>query len=157
MTGADVMPGPLARKFGPMRRPTLPVIGPVGAAAFFEGYGMVETGGGWWQAVSRRCCRSGSVTSLGFTLPGWKVRVADLDDQPVAGEAVGELQIKGPGVLKGYRRRGCLRRCTHRRRLVARGDPVRGGPFGLLSFRAFRERDLKAGGYSVYRSRSRPT
>ena len=89
--------------------------------------------------------------SLGFTLPGWKVRVADLDDQPVAAGTVGELQIKGPGVLKGYHgdaaaSAGVLTDDGWLRT----GDLVRGGPFGLLSFQGRSKNVIKAGGYSVY-------
>lgn len=152
MTGADVMPGPLARKFKSYgASATLPVIGPVGEAAFFEGYGMVETGGGVVAKLSPPMLPVGLGDSLGFTLPGWKVRVADLDDQPVAAGAVGELQIKGPGVLKGYHgdaaaSAGVLTDDGWLRT----GDLVRGGPFGLLSFQGRSKNVIKAGGYSVY-------
>ncbi len=152
MTGADVMPGPLARKFKSYgASATLPVIGPVGEAAFFEGYGMVETGGGVVAKLSPPMLPVGLGDSLGFTLPGWKVRVADLDDQPVAAGTVGELQIKGPGVLKGYHgdaaaSAGVLTDDGWLRT----GDLVRSGPFGLLSFQGRSKNVIKAGGYSVY-------
>ena len=47
MSGADAMPGDLARRFkGYGATATLPVVGSVGEATFVEGYGMVELGGG---------------------------------------------------------------------------------------------------------------
>ncbi len=118
---------------------------------FFEGYGMVETGGGVVAKLSPPMLPVGLGDSLGFTLPGWKVRVADLDDQPVAAGTVGELQIKGPGVLKGYHgdaaaSAGVLTDDGWLRT----GDLVRSGPFGLLSFQGRSKNVIKAGGYSVY-------
>jgi acyl-CoA synthetase (AMP-forming)/AMP-acid ligase II len=152
MTGADVMPAPLARRFKKYGASmSLPIVGPVGEAAFFEGYGMVETGGGVVAKVSPPLLPVGLGDSLGVTLPGWKVRVADQDDRPVPSGSVGELQVKGPGVLRGYHgdpeassaamtADGWLRT----------GDLVRSGPFGLMSFQGRTKNVIKSGGYSVY-------
>ncbi len=152
MTGADVMPAPLARRFKSFGASfTLPFVGPVGEAAFFEGYGMVETGGGVVAKVSPPMLPVGLGDSLGLTLPGWKVRVADHHDRPVPSGSVGELQIKGPGVLRGYH--GDAAASSHaitEDGWLRTGDLVRSGPFGLMSFQGRSKNVIKSGGYSVY-------
>ncbi len=152
MTGADVMPAPLARRFKSFgASATLPVIGPVGEAAFFEGYGMVETGGGVVAKVSPPLLPMGLGDSLGLALPGWKVRVADHQDQPVSSGSVGELQVKGPGVLKGYHGDAAASAMVLTDDGWLRtGDLVRSGPFGLMSFQGRTKNVIKSGGYSVY-------
>ncbi|MBS1838900.1 MAG: long-chain fatty acid--CoA ligase, partial [Actinobacteria bacterium] len=71
MTGADVMPAALARRFKSYGATAcLPVIGPVGDAAFFEGYGMVESAGGVVAKVSPPFVPVGLGDSLGVPLPG---------------------------------------------------------------------------------------
>lgn len=152
MTGADVMPASLARKFKTYgASATLPLIGPVGEAAFFEGYGMVETGGGVVAKVSPPLLPVGLGDSLGMTLPGWRVRVVDNDDQPVPSGSVGELQIQGPGVLKGYYGDAAASSTALTEDGWLRtGDLVRSGPFGLMSFQGRSKNVIKSGGYSVY-------
>ncbi len=152
MSGADVMPTDLARefkRFGAMA--TLPLVGPVGEAAFFEGYGMVEVGGGVAAKVSPPLLPFGLGDSLGVPLPGWRFRVADDDDHVVHPGGVGELQLHGPGILAGYwgddeateaalTADGWLRT----------GDLVRSGPLGLVLFQGRSKHVIKSGGYSVY-------
>ncbi len=152
MTGADVMPAPLARRFKSYgASATLPLIGPIGEAAFFEGYGMVETGGGVVAKISPPLLPVGLGDSLGVTLPGWKVRVADHDDQPVRSGSVGELQIKGPGILKGYHGDAeASSQALTDDGWLRTGDLVRSGPFGLMSFQGRSKNVIKSGGYSVY-------
>ncbi|HPU38430.1 MAG TPA: AMP-binding protein [Microthrixaceae bacterium] len=152
MTGADVMPAPLARRFKSFgASATLPLIGPIGEAAFFEGYGMVETGGGVVAKVSPPLLPVGLGDSLGMTLPGWKVRVTDHHDQPVPSGSVGELQVKGPGVLKGYHGDAAASATALTDDGWLRtGDLVRSGPFGLMSFQGRSKNVIKSGGYSVY-------
>ncbi|UDY38065.1 class I adenylate-forming enzyme family protein [Dermatobacter hominis] len=152
MTGADVMPAPLARRFKSYGASmTLPFVGPVGEAAFFEGYGMVETGGGVVAKVSPPMLPVGLGDSLGLTLPGWKVRVADQHDRPVPSGSVGELQIKGPGVLRGYHGDAAASSdAMTEDGWLRTGDLVRSGPFGLMSFQGRSKNVIKSGGYSVY-------
>ena len=53
MSGADAMPPELAATFKKLgATAVLPFVGAVGEAAFVEGYGMVETGGGVAAKVS---------------------------------------------------------------------------------------------------------
>jgi long-chain acyl-CoA synthetase len=152
MSGADVMPADLARRFKAMGASiSLPGVGPVGEAAFAEGYGMVEVGGGVAVKVSPPLLPVGLGDSLGLALPGWSLRVADEDGNAVPPGQVGELLLKGPGVLRGYwgdaeapaaalPEDGWLRT----------GDLVRSGPAGTVVFQGRSKHVIKSGGYSVY-------
>lgn len=155
-SGADALPAGLARTFKRFgATATLPGIGPVGEAAFVEGYGLVETAGGVAIKVSPPLVGVGVGLGegLGLPLPGYRLRVVDEggDGEGVAMGAVGELWVKGPGVIRGYwaapeasaaaiTAEGWLRT----------GDLARRGPLGTVRF-AGRSKDvIKRGGYSVH-------
>ncbi|HZT67301.1 MAG TPA: AMP-binding protein [Acidimicrobiales bacterium] len=152
-SGADAMPAELARRFQAMGAiATLPVLGTnVGQAAFVEGYGMVEAAGGVAIKLSPPLVPLMPGDSVGFPVPPNRMRVVDEEGNDVAGGEVGELWVKGPGLLEGYHgdpegteavrtADGWLRT----------GDLARRGPFGLIHF-AGRSKDvIKRGGYSVY-------
>jgi acyl-CoA synthetase (AMP-forming)/AMP-acid ligase II len=154
-SGADSMPPELAERFKRMGATiTIPLLGPVGQATFAEGYGMVEVGGGVAAKVSPPYLGTGIGPlgeALGFALPGYDMRVVDDDGAEVPAGQVGELQVKGPGVLKGYwgdeastadvlTEDGWLRT----------GDLARKGPMGMLVFEGRSKHVIKHGGYSVY-------
>jgi acyl-CoA synthetase (AMP-forming)/AMP-acid ligase II len=154
-SGADAMPAELAERFKRMGATlTVPLLGPVGQATFAEGYGMVEVGGGVAAKLSPPFVGAGSGPlgeALGFALPGYEMRVVDDDGVEVPSGQVGELQVKGPGVLKAYwgddaataavlTDDGWLRT----------GDLARKGPLGLLVFEGRSKHVIKHGGYSVY-------
>ena len=103
VSGADAMPGELARTFkGYGATATLPLLGPVGEAAFVEGYGMVELGGGVATKVSPPLLGVGLGDSLGLPLPGYRFQVTGEDGHPVGRGQEGELWVRGPGLLEGY-------------------------------------------------------
>ena len=154
-SGADAMPPELAEKFKKMGATiTVPLLGAMGEAVFAEGYGMVEVGGGVAAKVSPPFLSAGSGPlgeAIGFALPGYDMRVVDDDGTELKGGEVGELQVKGPGVLKAYwgddaatsavlTDDGWLRT----------GDLARRGPLGLLVFEGRQKHVIKHGGYSVY-------
>jgi acyl-CoA synthetase (AMP-forming)/AMP-acid ligase II len=154
-SGADAMPPDLAERFKKMGATvTVPLLGAVGQAIFAEGYGMVEVGGGVAAKVSPPFLGTGIGPlgeALGFALPGYEMRVVDDEGRPLGGGHVGELQVKGPGVLKAYwgdddatsavmTDDGWLRT----------GDLARKGPFGLLVFEGRKKHVIMHGGYSVY-------
>lgn len=151
-SGADVMPADVARAFKSMGSTcTLPLVGGVGEALFVEGYGMVEVGGGVAAKVSPPLMSMGLGESLGVPLPGWRMRVVDRDGRPVKAGTVGELQLRGPGVLKGYHGdpRSSAAVMTSDGWLRT-GDLVRAGAFGTVVFHGRSKHVVKSGGYSVY-------
>jgi long-chain acyl-CoA synthetase len=152
MSGADVMPADLARRFKAMGASiSLPRVGPVGEAAFAEGYGMVEVGGGVAIKVSPPLLPVGLGESLGLALPGWSLRVADDDGNPVPPGQVGELLLKGPGVLRGYWGDAAASAAALTEDgWLHTGDLVRAGPAGTVVFQGRSKHVIKSGGYSVY-------
>ncbi len=151
-SGADVMPEDLARAFkGFGATVSLPLVGALGEATFVEGYGMVEVGGGVATKVSPPFLSVGLGETVGFPLPNYRMRVVDDDGDDVGAGKVGELWVRGPGVLKGYWNApeatadtvtpdGWLRT----------GDLARRGPFGSVFFVGRKKDVIKHGGYSVY-------
>ena len=153
-SGADAMPSDLAATFKKMGATmSLPLVGAVGEAAFVEGYGMVELGGGAAAKFSPPYIGLGlGSDSFGFRLPGYQFRVVDPDTgERLSSGRSGELLIKGPGVTSGYwgdddattavvTDDGWLRT----------GDLVRLGPFGSVLFEGRAKDVIKVGGYSVY-------
>lgn len=151
LSGADAMPPELAAKFKRMGATAkLPLVGSIGEAAFAEGYGMVESGGGVAAKFSPPGFGLGLGDGMGFALPGYKFKVVDGGHEVDHGD-VGELWVKGPGLLKGYHgdseaTAGALTPDGWLRT----GDLARKGPMGLVFF-AGRQKDvIKSGGYSVY-------
>ena len=150
-SGADVMPRDLAKRFQKMgATATLPGGISVGEAVFFEGYGLVESGGGALVRISTPGLDLFG-DAMGIPVPGYRVRVAGDDGQEVAPGSVGELWIKGPGVLEGYHDNpdatadtvtddGWLRT----------GDLARRGPLGSIAFAGRKKDVVKVGGYSVF-------
>ncbi len=66
--------------------------------AILERYGMTET----TMNISNPYEGERRAGTVGQPLPGVEVRVADSDDRPLADGEVGELQVRGPNVFKGY-------------------------------------------------------
>jgi acyl-CoA synthetase (AMP-forming)/AMP-acid ligase II len=149
-SGADALPADVARRFKRLGAAAhLPGVGPVGEATVAEGYGMVEVGGGVAVKVSPPLVSFGLGDGVGFRLPGWRWRVVDPDTgRVVRPGGVGELQLRGPGVLRGYwgggeppvTDDGWLRT----------GDLVRRGMLGTVAFTGRAKDVVKHGGYSVY-------
>ncbi|MGH2686308.1 MAG: class I adenylate-forming enzyme family protein [Actinomycetota bacterium] len=150
-SGADVMPDELAQSFQRMGAAvTLPFMGrPVGRAGFVDGYGMVELGGG----VAVRVFPPGLPTRGGLVRPlrGHKLKVVDDRGNPVERGEVGELVVKGRGVMQGYHGKdeetaetltedGWLRT----------GDLARERRFGFIEFAGRKKDVIKHGGYSVF-------
>jgi len=152
ISGADAMPADLAARFKKLGATAeLPLIGPVGEASFAEGYGMVETGGGVAAKLSPPMLGFGLGSSMGVALPGYRFRVEGDDRAPVRIGGVGELLVKGPGVLKGYHGDAAATAATFTDDGWLRtGDLARLGPFGTVFFVGRQKDVIKHGGYSVY-------
>jgi long-chain acyl-CoA synthetase len=69
--------------------------------ALHNGYGVTECSPNISQA---KVGEARSDTSVGRVLPGVEVRLTGLDGKPVAEGEVGELQVRGRNVMKGYYR-----------------------------------------------------
>jgi acyl-CoA synthetase (AMP-forming)/AMP-acid ligase II len=155
-SGADVMPDDLARRFQRMGAITrIPFVGPLGQAAFMEGYGMVEAG-----AVATKFSppmlgglmkRLLPEDALGVRLPGYEMKVVDDDGSAVSGDEVGELWVRGPGVLRGYHGdTAATADVLTPDGWLRTGDLARMGPMGTVRFAGRKKHVIKHGGYSVY-------
>lgn len=151
-SGADAMPAELAQRFKRMGATfTLPFGASFGEAAFFEGYGMVEVGGGAAAKISPPMLGLGLGESVGLPLPSYRFRVVDADGDDVGSGRVGELWIKGPGVLKGYWNAPEATAATVTSDGWLRtGDLARKGVLGTVLFAGRKKDVVKVGGYSVY-------
>jgi acyl-CoA synthetase (AMP-forming)/AMP-acid ligase II len=141
-SGADAMPEDLAQRFRRMgASATLPMLGSVGAALFLEGYGMVELGGGVAMKVGSNL----------VAFPGYHFRVVDDDGREVAVGQVGELWVKGPGILRGYYRDAkATADALTSDGWVRTGDLARRGLANTVRFSGRKKDVIKHGGYSVY-------
>jgi long-chain acyl-CoA synthetase len=151
-SGADAMPGDLALEFKKMGATlTLPLAGPIGEAMFVEGYGMVEVGGGVAAKISPPMLGLGLGESVGFGLPNYRLKVVDDDGAEVRPGAVGELWVRGPGVLKGYwNAPEATADAVTSDGWLRTGDLARKGPLGTVLFVGRQKDVIKHGGYSVY-------
>jgi acyl-CoA synthetase (AMP-forming)/AMP-acid ligase II len=142
-SGADAMPHDLARQFQRMgATATLPLVHTsVGEAAFLEGWGMVETGGA---AVTRLALPF--VGGPAWPMPGYHLRVDDPD-----GDGVGELLVRGPGVLESYHGdAGATAAVLDDDGWLRTGDLARRGRLGTVAFEGRTKDVVKSGGYSVF-------
>jgi acyl-CoA synthetase (AMP-forming)/AMP-acid ligase II len=152
-SGADAMPADLAQRFKRMGRTAhLPGLGARGEAGFVEGYGMVEVGGSAAFKVSPPLMHVGlGGDAVGFGLPGYKLKVVDGDGRQVAVGDVGELWLKGPGVLKGYwNAPEATRAAVTDDGWLRTGDLARRGVMNTVVFVGRTKDVIKTGGYSVY-------
>ena len=129
----------------------LPIVGPIGEALFFEGYGMVESGGGAAVKASPPMLNIGLGESLGFPMPGYKFKVVDDDGNEVGTGQVGELLLRGPGVTKGYwGDTAATEAALTDDGWLRTGDLARKGMLGAVVFAGRKKDVIKHGGYSVY-------
>ncbi|MFT4745021.1 MAG: long-chain acyl-CoA synthetase [Nitriliruptoraceae bacterium] len=145
-SAADAMPDARARRF--QRRGGLVSIAGrrVGRAAFVDGYGMVELSG--LAALRIFPPTIIDLPAIAVVKPGLEVRTVDKDRKPCRPGAIGELEFRGGGVLRGYEGRPDAGPDADG--WFATGDRARLWPGRLLQF-AGREKDrLKVGGFSVF-------
>ena len=152
VSGADAMPGELARRFkGYGATATLPLVGPVGEAGFVEGYGMVELGGGVATKISPPLLGLGLGDSLGLPMPGYRFQVTGEDGRPVGAGQEGELWVRGPGRLEGYwGSPEATSELVTEDGWVRTGDLARRGAFGTAVFAGRKKDVILNGGYTVY-------
>jgi acyl-CoA synthetase (AMP-forming)/AMP-acid ligase II len=152
-SGADAMPHALARrfqKFGATAQ--LPVVGrTIGEAVFVDGYGMVELGGGAAVKVLPPGLPLPIGGLLGLPMPGYRMKIVDDDGEDVRRGEVGELAIKGPGVMRGYHGQDDESRdAVTEDGWLRTGDLARRSWIGLVEFAGRKKDVIKHGGYSVF-------
>jgi long-chain acyl-CoA synthetase len=151
-SGADAMPFDLARRFqamGSLAR--IPGSGRrIGMAAFVEGYGMVELGGG----AAVKLLPPGPSLPLsglvGLPMPGYRMQVVDDGGRRLPRGQVGELAAKGPGVMKGYHGQGDTAETFTFDGWLRTGDLARSRRCGVVEFAGRKKDVIKHGGYSVF-------
>jgi len=140
--GADAFPPELVRQFrefSKRRKLGIPI-----KPMFVHGYGMAETGG--------HICISPpwGPKCAGWAVPGVQYRIMDPFGKPVEAGAAGELQIKGPIVMKGYWNDPKKTEGAFQDGWFRTGDIMRMGKWRVLEF-VDREKDvIKCAGYSVF-------
>jgi acyl-CoA synthetase (AMP-forming)/AMP-acid ligase II len=152
-SGADAMPHALARrfqKFGATAQ--LPVVGrTIGQAVFVDGYGMVELGGGAAVKVLPPGLPLPIGGLLGLPMPGYRMKIVDDDGNDMPRGEVGELAIKGPGVMRGYHgQEDESRDALTEDGWLRTGDLARRSRLGLVEFAGRKKDVIKHGGYSVF-------
>jgi acyl-CoA synthetase (AMP-forming)/AMP-acid ligase II len=144
-SAADVMPRDLAKKFQSFGR----LVGPV-PAVFLEAYGMVELGGA---AMARVIPPGPDVLgrrSAGMPVPPYRVKIVDEAGRSVRRGKVGELCVKGPGVLEGYHGDPEATARALQGGWLRTGDLARIGPLGTVILEGRKKDVIKVGGYSVF-------
>ncbi len=140
--GADAFPPDLVQRFRELsarRRWGLRV-----KPMFVHGYGMAETAG--------HVCISPpwGPPCAGWVVPGIRYRIVDENGHRVARGRPGELQIKGPGIMKGYWNDAEKTTVAFSEGWFRTGDIMRQRRWRILEF-VDREKDvIKCGGYSVF-------
>lgn len=89
--------------------------------------------------------------SVGMPVPGVEVRIADADGQVVAPGTVGELQVRGPNLMKGYYRAPELTRAAiDPQGWFHTGDLARQDPDGALFIMGRSKELIIRSGFNVY-------
>ncbi len=140
--GADAFPPELVRQFrefSKRRKWGIPI-----KPMFVHGYGMAETGG--------HICISPpwGPKCAGWAVPGVQHRLVDPFGKPVEAGEPGELQIKGPIVMKGYWNDPEKTKRAFQDGWFCTGDIMRMGKWKVLEFVDRAKDVIKCGGYSVF-------
>jgi len=113
-----------------------------------EGYGMTESS----PVVSVNAIDgSGQIGTIGVPVPSTDVRIANEQDQPLPAGEVGEIQVKGPQVMKGY-----YNRPEETNKTISAEGWLRTGDIGLMQPDGFfkivdRKKDMiLVSGFNVY-------
>ena len=111
-----------------------------------EGYGLTECSPTCLENPPGRT-RPGSI---GFPVPGFEARIVDDNDVDVPAGEVGELIIRGPGVMKEYLNQPEATSATLRGGWLHTGDLARQDEDGYTYIVDRKKEMINRGGYSVY-------
>jgi len=113
----------------------------------YEGYGLTECSPVCVENPFGRTTKPGSI---GLPIPGFEARIVNDQDEDVSQGAVGELIIRGPGVMKGYHNQPVATAETIRGGWLHTGDLAKMDEDGYV-FIVDRKKDMIIrGGYNVY-------
>jgi long-chain acyl-CoA synthetase len=113
----------------------------------YEGYGLTECSPVCVENPYGRPTRPGSI---GVPIPGFEAKVVDERDSDVGRGEVGELIVRGPGVMKGYLHQPEATEETLRGGWLHTGDLARQDEEGYI-YIVDRKKDMVIrGGYNVY-------
>ena len=113
----------------------------------YEGYGLTECSPVCVENPFGRETRPGSI---GIPIPGFQARVVNDRDEDVPREAVGELIVLGPGVMKGYLNQPEATAETLRGGWLHTGDLARMDEDGYIYIVDRKKEMIIRGGYNVY-------
>jgi long-chain acyl-CoA synthetase len=116
-------------------------------ATIYEGYGLTECSPVCVENPFGRQTRPGSI---GLAIPGFEARIVNDQDEDVSIEAVGELIIHGPGVMKGYLNQPEATAETLRGGWLHTGDLARMDEDGYIYIMDRKKEMIIRGGYNVY-------
>lgn len=111
-----------------------------------EGYGLTECSSTCLENPPGRT-RSGSI---GFPTPGFEVRIVDDNDTDVPPGEVGELIVRGPGVMKEYLNQPEATRAALKGGWLHTGDLARADEDGYVFIVDRKKELIIRGGYNVY-------
>lgn len=113
----------------------------------YEGYGLTECSPVCIENPFGRPTRPGSI---GLPIPGFEARVVNDQDEDVPIGEVGELIVRGPGVMKGYHNQPEATAETIRGGWLHTGDLARRDEDGYLYIVDRKKDMIIRGGYNVY-------
>ncbi len=117
-------------------------------ATILEGYGMTEAGPVLSYNPQVGPHKAGSV---GRPVPGGELQIVEAETgRPLGPGAVGEIRVRGPHVMAGYRNRPALTAESLRDGWFHTGDLGRLDADGYLYIRGRRSDVINVGGYNVY-------
>jgi long-chain acyl-CoA synthetase len=150
-SGADTLPDDIVERFQRLGAAVkLPLLDrAVGRATFVDGYGMVELAGG----VAMRVFPPVRIPIGGLLRPmgGHQFRIVGDDGDEVPEGDVGELLVRGPGVMRGYHGRDdATAETITDDGWLRTGDLARAHRFGFFELSGRKKDVIKVGGYSVF-------
>jgi long-chain acyl-CoA synthetase len=113
----------------------------------YEGYGLTECSPVCVENPFGCQTRPGSI---GFAIPGFEARIVNDQDEDVSIGAVGELIVRGPGVMKGYLNQPEATAETLRRGWLHTGDLARMDKDRYIYIVDRKKEMIIRGGYNVY-------
>jgi long-chain acyl-CoA synthetase len=136
LSGGSSLPVEVLRRFGALFQTTI-----------YEGYGLTECSPVCVENPHGRPTKPGSI---GVPIPEFEVRVVDDQDQDLPAGQVGELIVRGPGVMKEYLNQPQATADALRGGWLHTGDLARSDEDGFLYIVDRKKELIIRGGYNVY-------